>query len=108
MSDEVQATPQPATTAAPDKASGMAITALVLGILGFCCCGCFAGLPALVFGYMENRKINRGASSERGKWMVVVAMVLGVVSLLVFCAQFIWIAFFGGMNALQGFMDSVR
>ncbi len=109
MSDEIGATPQPVTPAAPDKASGMAIAALVLGILALpCCCSCFAGIPALVVAFVENRKINSGMSSEKGKWMVIVAMVLGVISLLFLCGQVIWIAFFGGMNVLQGLTSTLH
>jgi hypothetical protein len=87
--------------AAPDKASGMAITALVLGILGFCCCGIFAGVPALVVGWMENSKIGRGESSAKGKGFAVAGMILGVISIILGCLQLIWIIFFGGMNVLQ-------
>jgi hypothetical protein len=86
----------------PDKASGMAITALVLGILGFCCCGIFAGIPALIVGFLENGKINRGESSPKGKAFAVAGIILGVISLILGCLQIIWVAFFGGLNVLQG------
>ena len=90
---------------AVDKASGMAITALIFGILSFCCCGFIAGIPALVLGFMENGKINRGASSAKGKWMAIVAIVLGIISVVMGCIQIIWIFFFGGMHVLQGMMQ---
>jgi hypothetical protein len=35
--------PPPVQPYAVDKASGMAITALIFGILSFCCCGFIAG-----------------------------------------------------------------
>lgn len=86
----------------PDKASGMAVAALVLGILSFCCCGFIAGIPALILGFMENGKIGRGESSSKGKWMALVGMILGAISILLSCLQIIWIFFFGGMSVLQG------
>ncbi len=86
----------------PEKASGMAIAALVLGILGFCCCGIFAGIPALIVGFMENGKINRGESSAKGKGFAVAGIILGFISIILGCLQIIWIAFFGGLNVLQG------
>ncbi len=86
----------------PDKASGMAITALVLAILGFCCCGIFAAIPAMVCGFIENGRINRGASSPRGKWMAMVGIIVGIIATLLGCLQLIWIIFFGGLNVLQG------
>lgn len=86
----------------PEKASGMAITALVLGILGLpCCCSFFAGIPALIVGFMENGKINRGMSSPKGKGFAIAGIVLGLFSLFLGCLQLIWIIFFGGMNVLQ-------
>lgn len=102
MSDVYQAQP-----VAPEKASGMAIAALVLGILGFCCCGMFAGIPALICGWMENGKINRGESSPKGKGFAVAGMILGIIATILGCIQIIWIFFFGGLNVLQG-MSQMR
>ena len=72
-------------SAVPEKASGMAIASLVLGILGFCCCGMLAGIPALIVGYIENGKINRGESSPKGKGFCIAGMILGVISLVTTC-----------------------
>lgn len=91
--------PEPPTL--PAKASGMAVTTLVLGILSFCCCGFIAGIPALIVGFIENGKIGRGESSPAGKWMVITGMILGVISLLLSCIQIIWIFLGGGMAVLQ-------
>ena len=90
----------------PEKASGMAIAALVLGILGLCCCSIFAGIPALVVGWMENGKINRGESSSKGKGFAVAGIILGIISLLLGCLQVIWIIFWGGLGVLQGLAGS--
>jgi hypothetical protein len=101
MSDDYQVAEPVGVNMPPDKASGMAITALVLGILGLCCCGFVAGIPALVIGFMERGKINRGEASAKGMWMAIVGIVLGIISSILGCLQVIWIFFFGGMNVIQ-------
>src|ERR1700729_1572048 len=54
--------PPPLPNAAPPKTSGMAVTSLVLGILGLFTCG-ITGLPGLIFGIFALVKIkeSRGA-----------------------------------------------
>ncbi len=103
MSDVYQAQPVPAV---PDKIGGMGIAALVLAIFALpCCCGFLAGIPALILGFMENARINRGQSSPRGKWMAIVGIVMGILSLVFGCIQITWIFFFGGMGKLQQIMQ---
>lgn len=96
--------PPPAAYPPPveDKASGMAIASLVLAILGFCCCGIFAAIPACICGFIENGRINRGVSSPKGKWMAMVGIIVGIVATILGCLQLIWILFFGGLQTLQG------
>lgn len=62
-------------------ASGMAVAALVTGVLGI-------GLLALIFGIVGYREVERGHRS--GKGMAVTGIVLGVVE----CAfwTLLWIA----------------
>jgi hypothetical protein len=86
-----------------DKASGLAITALILGILSFCCCGFFAGIPAAIVGWIENNNIKAGKSSEKGKWMAILGIVLGLLSLLWTCLCLEWYFFWGGMAILRSF-----
>ncbi|MFB3851595.1 MAG: DUF4190 domain-containing protein [Acidobacteriota bacterium] len=84
-----------------EKASGLAITALILGILSFCCCGLFAGIPAIVVGWIENNNIKAGKSPESGKWMAIVGIILGLWSLLWTCLWVGWYFFYGGMAILS-------
>jgi hypothetical protein len=37
--------------------------------------------------------------------MAIVAIVLGIISIVMGCIQIIWIFFFGGMHVLQGMMQ---
>ncbi len=108
MSDENMTYDAVSVPAYPDKASGMAIAALVLGILGFCCCGIFAGIPALVLGFIENGKIKRLESSPKGKGFAVAGIILGILSLIVGCLQIIWIMFWGGMSFLQNMAQGMH
>jgi hypothetical protein len=106
MTYENQSYEETAPPPLPEKASGMAIAALVLGILGLpCCCGCLTGVPALIVGFIENGKINRGESSSKGKGFAITGIILGLISLLGLCVETIWIAFFGGLNVLQQFAN---
>jgi hypothetical protein len=99
---EAQVVPPPVQ----DKASGMAIAALVLGILGIpCCCGVFTALPAAVLGFIEYGRIGRGTSSPKGKGMAIAGIVLGILFAVLGCGQLVWYFFFGGMKIMQNLMQ---
>jgi hypothetical protein len=51
---------------------------------------------------MENGKINRGESSQKGKGFAVAGIILGIISVILSCIQILWIFFFGGLNVLKG------
>jgi formate hydrogenlyase subunit 3/multisubunit Na+/H+ antiporter MnhD subunit len=87
-----------------DKASGLAITALVLSILSFCCCGIFAGIPAVIVGWIEYNNIKAGKSSEKGKWMALVGIILGLFSILWSCLWTAWYFFWGGSAIMNSFI----
>ena len=92
-----------------EKASGMALASLILGIFSFCCC-CFnviTGVLAIIFGFVELSRINGGASSEKGRWMAITGIVLGFISVAKDLVGGIWLLFFfGGMGVLQGLAQS--
>jgi len=69
-----------------DKASGLAITALVLGIVGVVCSWVIVlnfalGIAALVIGIIEFKKIGAGTSSPKGKGMALAGIILGAVAI---------------------------
>ncbi len=68
----------PGPVTQPEKASGMAIAALILSIVGFFCCG-FPAIIGLILGVIELGKIDRGESSERGRGMSKAAVIIGAV-----------------------------
>lgn len=66
-----------------EKASGMAIGALVCGILGCLGCGgCFTQIAAIVLGKMEMNKIDSGESTEAGRNFAKTGFILGIVGLI--------------------------
>ena len=77
--------------AARPKGAGMAIAALVLGILAVLLCwtvvgGVLLGLIAVVLGAIAARRAKRGISTGRG--MAISGIVLGVIGLLLSVALF--------------------
>ena len=82
-----------------EEISGLAITALILGILSFpCLCSYICGIPAIIVGSLELSKINKGKSSYKGKWMAWFGIIAGgIFSLL----GLIWTVFWGGMFFLS-------
>lgn len=57
------------------KTSGLAITALVLGILSFFTCYITA-IPAIIFGIIALVKINKSSGRQKGVGMAIVGMAL--------------------------------
>lgn len=49
-----------------DKASGRAIGSAVLAGVSLICCGIFAGIPAILLGWLELTAIKEGRSSSKG------------------------------------------
>ena len=71
--------PPPAQGMSPAP-SGFAIAAFVLGILSFVTCGPCFGLPALVFGMIELRRIGNRTSSVEGRPFALTGTILGGIS----------------------------
>jgi hypothetical protein len=58
----------------PPKTNGMAVAALVLGILWVCWVG---SILAVIFGYMAKRQIRDSGGVEQGDGMATAGIVLG-------------------------------
>ncbi|MFH1583658.1 MAG: DUF4190 domain-containing protein [Actinomycetota bacterium] len=70
----------------PDKASGRAIAALVLGIAAVTIGCCFylnilLGPAALIVGILEYSAINRGKASIKGKGFAITGIILGIIGI---------------------------
>jgi hypothetical protein len=69
----------------PKRGSGMAITALILGIIALLSCwtiigGILFGLIAIVLGFIASRRAKRGEAGGRG--MAITGIVLGALGLV--------------------------
>lgn len=66
------------------KEQGLAIGALVCGVLGLLCCSVFTGIPAIVLGLMAMNKEKSDPARYTGKGMAIAGIALGSVSILFF------------------------
>ncbi len=69
------------------RTSGNAIFSLFLGCLFFFVC--FAGVPAIHFGFQAIREIKRGRGQLRGRRLAIAGIVLGVIDCLLLVAIFL-------------------
>ncbi len=74
--------------AASPSASGRAITALILGIATFVCCG-LLGIPAFFLGRAEENAIDRGEAPAVGRTLAKIGWILGLVGLILNCLSLI-------------------
>jgi hypothetical protein len=69
-----------------ERAHGMAIAAMVVGIAGILCSWVIVfsfplGVAALVLGIIEFKRIKDGASSEKGRGMAITGIILGSLTI---------------------------
>jgi hypothetical protein len=93
-----------------ERAGGMAISAMVVGIVGILCSWVIVfsfplGVTALILGIIEFKRINDGAASEKGRGMAITGIILGSLTLFGAIIYIIVIAltavsFATGMSAL--------
>jgi hypothetical protein len=81
-----------------EKAGGMAISAMVVGIVGILCSWAIVfslplGITALVLGIIEFRRIKDGAASEKGRGMAITGIILGSLTLCAVLTYIVVIAF---------------
>lgn len=85
--------------------SSQAITALVVGILGFVMC-CFVLSPiAWYLGSQEIRAIREGRAPASGEVLAKVAVILGIVGTLALLAGLVWLAL-GGLAVLSAILQN--
>lgn len=97
--------PQSSVVVAPEKTNGLAIAALVCGLIGF-------SVPAVVCGHVGKHQIDRSGGREKGRGMAIGGLVLGwiqiAVSITLFVALVVFAASFDGSssNASNGGFSS--
>lgn len=63
------------------KTAGIAVTSLVLGILGLICLGPFAAIPAVICGHIAKSKIKEAAGALQGEGLALAGLILGYVGI---------------------------
>lgn len=63
----------------PPAQNKKAVWALILGILGFVCCGVFAAIPALVLGSQAKSEIAASGGVQGGAGMAQAGFILGLI-----------------------------
>jgi hypothetical protein len=96
-----------ATTAAPDKPSSQAVTALVLGLLGFVCCQ-ILGPVAWYLGVQEQRSIREGRSPVAGQGFATAGVILGIISTVFLVFGLFWVFAMGGMAVVGGILEGMN
>lgn len=61
---------------------GMARAALICGILGVTCLGCFAGVPAIICGHLAQNRVGRSGGALGGGGLALAGLIMGYVSLV--------------------------
>ncbi len=82
----------------PQLNQTMAITALVLGIVGCCFMGPLTGIPAAIVGGLAMKKIKDEPTVYGGNGMALAGLILGIIATL---AGIIWLVFIAiGFSAI--------
>jgi len=103
---EVIQPPQPVTQPSPSSPSASAIVAFVFGILAFITCGPCTGIPALIIGLIELRKIRNNLSNVEGRPFALVGAILGGINAaLVFFAVLVYVIIIVFAIAMPGMME---
>ena len=95
----------PPTGGPANPNNGLAIAALVLGILTFVCLGPIAGILAIVFGFLGMKKANEMGGT--GKGMSIAGIVLGIVGTIASILFLIFVVF-AADQASDSISDSVK
>ena len=99
------APPIPPPAGAPNPNNGMAVAALVLGILTFVCLGPIAGVLAVIFGFLGMKKANEMGGT--GKGMAIAGIILGIVGTVISILLLVFVVF-AADKASDSISDSVK
>jgi hypothetical protein len=100
---------------APRRNNGLAVAALVLGILGvvFACCdgiGAIFGILSLIFGIISMKQLKKSSGVEKGQGMALAGIIMGSISIIIGAIFIAYLIANRGQIAdmLQQFMQSYQ
>jgi len=73
------------------RTSGLAIASLVLGILGFCCCGPVLGLVGLILGILGLVETGRAGAVVGGRGVAMAGVVVSIFSMVLGVAAMVFV-----------------
>lgn len=65
------------------KTDGMAVAALVCGILSFVCFGPLTGIAAIILGVLSRKRIDQSGGTLTGRGMATTGLVLGSIAVAI-------------------------
>lgn len=75
--------PSSPSPAAAGQNKTLAIVSLILGLLGFLCCGnIVCGIPAIIVGFLARKKEAENPNAYGGGTLAMIGMILGVLSVI--------------------------
>ncbi|MDD3627931.1 MAG: DUF4190 domain-containing protein [bacterium] len=93
----------------PDKPSGLAITAMIMGICSIVICclnlNLILGIVAVILGFVEKSRINNGTASEAGKSYAMTGIICGFIGIATWILMLFAI---GGLGILSIIMEEMQ
>ena len=91
------------STAPVRTTNGLAVAALVLGILGWSLLPFAGSIGAIVLGHMARARIARSAGTQDGDGLALAGLLLGWIAVGTWIAgAMIFLLFFGGLALMAG------
>lgn len=84
---------QPQYGGAAPRTDGLAIGAMVCGIVGLLLCWCFGGIlsiVAVVLGFLSRKKIQESNGQLQGEGMAMAGLITGGIGVFIMIAYWIW------------------
>jgi hypothetical protein len=86
------------------RATGRAITILVLAIVGLLCCPVTAPI-AWAMGQSELKAVRRGAAPAANEALAQIGMILGILGTILFVFFLVWVFGIGGLAVLSSLLQ---
>lgn len=73
--------PLPGQPGGLPKSNQKALWSMILGILGFICCGFFASIPAVILGYQARKEVRASGGLQTGEGQAKAGIILGWIGI---------------------------
>lgn len=83
------------------RTSGKAVASLVSGIVGLplsLCCSLFAGIPAIVLGFMARSEIRNSRGAVTGDGLAIAGLILGFITVILAVAGVVLLLATGSLS----------